>query len=227
MTASFMKQVYLRALWVSLVVLAALALSGCGGGGGGSGGATGADAPQKSGTDAGYSTHTVSSQQFSLAVPTGWKTASVDKVLNDAAIDQMTANNPSLGSAIKELGKPSSFIKFLAFDPETKNNFATNVNVGVTDVPSGVTAQQFYDANLAQIEQVFGIATPANEEVTLPAGPALRLNYEQEGPPKIATQQYLVLGDGKGYILTFTTLPELTSEYAPIFERAARSFKFD
>jgi hypothetical protein len=89
----------------------------------------------------GYTTYTVESQHFSIAVPDSWNTASVDKAIDKEAINRSRGANPTLAQAVKELGKPSSVIKLLAFDPKIRNGFATNLNVAVTSLPGNVNEE--------------------------------------------------------------------------------------
>jgi hypothetical protein len=213
-----MRQVYSGVLGFLLALLV-LAASACGGSSGQS-----ADTAQKSGSSNGFTTYSVDSQGFSIAVPDSWKTASVDELLDDDAVAALKAKSPVLGNAVDQLGKPSSFVKLLAFDTNATGGFATNLNVGITQLPDDVTQKQFFDLNVAQVRQATG-KPPEQEEVDLPGGHALHITWilpGLSGDP--VADQYLFYTPGKGYILTYSATSDQVHEYADTFERSANSF---
>jgi hypothetical protein len=204
--------------WAAWVIALVVLVSACGG--------EGDSEPRKSSSSSGFTTYTVESERFSIAVPDSWQTVSADEAVNDEVIDRLREANPTLAAAVEDLGKPSSVIKLLAYDPDTSQGFATNVNVGVTPVPEEVTEEQFFDVNVEQVQQAIGTA-PTEEELDLPAGHALHVTWEVpglEGTP--VADQYLFYTKGRAFILTFSTKTDLTDEYASTFTRSARSFRF-
>jgi hypothetical protein len=69
-----------------------------------------------------------------------------------------------------------------------------------------------------------------SSEVDLPAGKALRIEYRARfvinGRKKaISTTQYALLLDKTSYVLTYTTLPALRTDYADLFKLSAQSFQ--
>jgi hypothetical protein len=211
-----MRQVYSWVLGVSLALLV-LVGSACGGESG---------EPQEGSSSGGFTSYTVESDDFSVAVPQRWQTASADDVLTEERIDQLRETNPMIADAVESLGKPSSTIKLLAFDPAASKGFATNLNVGVIPLPEGVTEEQFFQVNIEQVTQVMGEA-PEQEEVDLPAGHAMHMTWEIAGADVTSVaDQYFFYRHGRGYVLTYSTRPDLTEQYASTFERSARSFRF-
>jgi hypothetical protein len=66
------------------------------------------------------------------------------------------------------------------------------------------------------------------EELT--AGEALKASYlhdvrTSQGCTCLSVTQYVFHAGGRAYLLTFSTLSTRRAEYAPLFERAARSFR--
>ena len=185
-----------------------------------------AETVQKSSSANGFTTYTVDSQGFSIAVPDSWKTASADDVIDQNAIDKLQEKSPILGQALAEIGKPSSVVKLLAYDPNVTDSFTTNLNVVVTPLPDSVTQEQFFDANVSEIRGALG-KDPDHEELDLPAGHALHLNWplpglQDSGAP--VADQYFFFSPGRGYVLTYTVAGASADEYADTFERSARSF---
>jgi hypothetical protein len=210
MTASGTVPVYSRLL---AVLLALLALAACGGGDD----EPEAQEPQMTGEADGLAAYAVESGGFTLSVPKEWKAANVDEILDDNALDELREEDPELARQIEA---------FAELDPDVQDDFATNVNVYVEEVPAGVTRDQYFDASVENITEALG--APEQERVTLPAGEALRLAYEQEIPSgrRLALLQYLLFERETGFVITYTTLSDRSSGYAETFEASARTFAF-
>jgi hypothetical protein len=209
--------------WVVLalvVALAALLLPACGGG-------DAAEEPQKIGVSGGLATYEVSGAGFSVAVPPDWQTVSADDAFTKSQLETMKEADPALAPYLDALGGSDSFVKLLALDPDIEVGFATNLNVVVEPIAIDITRQQYFDATMSQVRQLFGAEFEENR-VDLPAGEALHLSYEQFENPSggtIATVQYILFEDGNGYVLTYSTLPGRAAASADEFERSARSFR--
>lgn len=217
MTASDTISVYARLLALPLVLLA---LAGCGGGDD----EPAADEPQQTGAADGFAAYEVESGGFTLSVPEEWKTAKIDEILNEGGLDKIRQEDPELAQQVEPFAQPGSPVKFVALDPDVQGGFATNVNVYVEEVPDGVTRDQYFEASLQKLTDAFG--APEQERVSLPGGEAVRVSYEQEiaSGRKVAIVQYILFEEGTGYVLTYSTLPERSAEYADTFETSAESF---
>jgi hypothetical protein len=211
MTASGMGSVYSRVIAVLLVLLA---LAACGGGDD----EPAAEQPEKTGESGGLAAYDVPAGGFSLSVPTSWKAATIDEVLDEEGLERVRQEDPELARLIEPLAQPGSPVKFVALDPNVREEFATNVNVFVEDLPAGVTRQEYLDgASTGSLEQ---------ETVQLPAGEARRVTFEGEvAGRKIAQLAYIVFEEGTSYIITYSTLPQFAEEYADTFESSAQTFR--
>jgi hypothetical protein len=175
--------------------------------------------------------HAVESAGFALSVPSGWKTISADDALEEGTLVRLLADNPDLETYRDVFEDPSSSFKFVAADPAAKDGFATNVNVVVTSVPASVTPEQYADAIGSEIASLASVEGEVSQAQTfLPAGPAQRLEYGMRlayagSEQTVATTQYGLLVDGKSYVVTFATLPELAGDYAARFAEIARSLR--
>jgi hypothetical protein len=216
MTASGTLSVYSRAFAVLLLLLT---LAACGGGDDEPESAQ----PERTGEQNGLAAYEVASGGFSISVPEEWKAANIDEVIDEDALDEIRKEDPELAEQIEPIAQPGSPVKFVAIDPDIQDDFATNTNVYVEEVPEGVTRDQYFDATIQQITEALG--APEQEQTTLPAGETLKLAYEQTaGGRRIAILQYILFENGTGYVITYTTLPERSSEYADTFETSARTF---
>ncbi len=207
------------ALLASLLVLAA----GCGG----DGDEGDAEQPRQTKTTAGFSTYEVASAGFSIAVPSDWEAVNAEDVLDEKAVESMIEDNPNLAPFVDAISGPDSLIELIAFDPEVVRGFATNLTVIIEPVPEGLTREQYYAANVRNIERLLDPTTElAEKRGAVPAGETLVLRYGQRAQGRaIATLQYIFFLDGAGYILTYTTLAGRAGAYAETFEHSARSFR--
>jgi hypothetical protein len=199
------------------LAVAALLVAACGGG---------ADEPRKTAETAGFATYEVKSAGFSIDVPEDWETASVDKVFNEEAMDKFGEENPELAPFMDAVGQPNSPVKLFAFDPDVEAGLVTNLNVIVEDLPGALSREEYFDANVRQIEEIINPPSLTDERVQLPAGEALHLAYEGDFSGRtVSIEQFALFSDGQGFILTYTTAPDRVDEYAADFERSARSFR--
>jgi hypothetical protein len=219
MTASGMGSVYSRVIVVLLVLLA---LAACGGGDD----EPDAEQPEKTGESGGLAAYDVPAGGFSLSVPTSWKAATIDEVLDEEGLERVRQEDPELARVIEPLAKPGSPVKFVAIDPDVREEFATNVNVYVEDVPEGVTRQEYLGASVDNLSEALGAESLEQETVQLPAGEARRVTFEGEvAGRKIAQLAYIVFEEGTGYVITYSTLPQFAEEYADTFESSAQTFR--
>ena len=209
-----------------VALLACAALAACGG-------SNEEDRPRQVGQSAGLEVYGVASQGFSIGVPPDWRVISVDEALPEGEREQLSRENPDFAPLLEAISSGEQPIKLFAFDPDVQDAFATNVNVVAVDLPSGTTLAQFVEANKADIE-AFGARVGAMESAPaqLPSGPAERLAYRLRlttggRRQTVATLQYLLVGGDKGYVVTFSTLPDLSDRYGPVFDRTIRSLSLD
>jgi hypothetical protein len=212
----------LRACALTLAALAA----GCGG-------SDEPEQPLQVGEAGGLEVYEVSSQDFSIGVPPEWRVISVDEALPEEERKELARENPDFAPMLEALADESQPIKLFAFDPDVRDGFATNVNVIAVELPDGVGLDEFVSANKGDIERFSGLSADVETaSVELPGGPAERLDYRLQvtsagTAQEVATRQYLTLGDGAGYVVTFSTLPQHSARYDPVFERIVRSLSLD
>jgi hypothetical protein len=155
----------------------------------------------------------------------------VDEALPEKEREQLARDNPDFAPLLDAMSSGEQPIKLFAFDPEAQRSFATNVNVVAVDLPSGTTLEQFVAANEADIEAFGGrVGEIESKAAQLPSGPARSLAYGVRlttggSERTIATLQYLLVGGDKGYVVTFSTLPDLSERYDPVFDRTIRSLR--
>jgi hypothetical protein len=211
-----MSSVYARGLAVLLVLLA---IAACGGGD---------DEPEQIADEGGLATYEVASFDFSIGVPSDWRTASADKALNEEALDAMREADPELGPVLDQIGAPDSPIKLIAVDPAPDEGFSANLNVVVIEeIPAGTTREEYFQASAAQLEG-FGLTGVEEKRVELPAGEAASFRYEHSRggvDQPLAVLQYVLFENEVGYTLTYTSLAAAVASHRDEFERSARSFR--
>ena len=181
----------------------------------------------------GWTRHVLENEGFSVGLPPGWMAVPTSSA--DEALKALKDANPELERLVRDqVGSSlSSLLKLLAFDvnsPTLAKDFATNMNVLVAPLPASVGFDEFVGQNLAQLQAVPGVTGIQSQRLTLPAGPSAlvhsRLSVSGGGESQIVSiSQYLIRGEGSGYILSFSTRPDALSGYASLFEEIARTFR--
>jgi hypothetical protein len=176
--------------------------------------------------------YTVPGQRIEVALPSSWKVVDAKHVLTSAQLLALEQENPELGSALSAISQPGSPVKFFAFDPVTRHQFATNVNVVVSPIGQKINFDLYASALASEIRSLSSVSQLKSARVTLPGGPAVRLSYRLDFTVRgkriqVATLQYGFLRGGtRSVVFTYTTLPQLQSRYAALFSASASSISF-
>ena len=121
-------------------------------------------------------------------------------------------------------------LKFAAVDPNVQDDFATNLNVIVEELPAGTTLDDYEEAFVSQLQSLPNVVGAIDRQrVELPAGPALRASYKLTLTTSgktwtVSTRQYALVEEGRAFILTYTTLPAQALLRRP-FTRSAQSLR--
>jgi hypothetical protein len=198
---------------LAALVLCLAALAGCGG--------------SDDGGDANsFEQYVVDRAGFAVSVPGDWRT--LDS-LEDEDIDEFAEENPDFEPFLRFV-KETDALQFIALDPDIKDEFATNLNVLVTELPASVDFNRWIDQNVQTIRGIPSarVGRPTQEE--LPAGRAVHLawSYEQrqeEAVRRVNADQYYLRNGNRVFVLTYTTLPDQAASYRETFARSARSFE--
>jgi hypothetical protein len=171
--------------------------------------------------------HVVPGHGISLSVPASWVAS--ERGLSPDVVEQMARENPKLAPFVSGLGGPNSPMKFIALNPKVQSGFATNVNVVVVPVQTGITFAQYRQALLSELGAI--VTGKLQQSVTTIAGArALRLTYRLRlslgRAVTVQTLQYAFLRPGRSVVVTYTTLPTLSSSYAATFRKSAASIRF-
>lgn len=228
-----------------LLVLLLLLVAACGGSDGGSTEGDAAqpadtsdtaagdtDAADTSGSAGDLQTIEVESAGFSLGIPSSWKGISGDDFAKSGVLEEFGKENPSLAPYLNALQADNSPMKLLAADPELENNFATNVNVLIQDVPEGTSAKDYLELNRSGLSSSLDIqGSIESEEVDHEVGDAAVARYHANlnaggKPQTFSFVQYYFVNGTDAYVVTYTTLPEAEDRYQDDFETSAASFRF-
>jgi hypothetical protein len=175
--------------------------------------------------------HSVPTAGVSLATPSPWRAVDSTAVLSSPAMQKLLAENPALSALLRGVTSTGSSVKFLAFDPKVTGRFATNVNVVVTPVPTGVTFAALVAAAPAELQHVPGLASKiTTSTVRLPIGPAVKASYRlaivNGGKRQIVqTLQYIFLRPGLSIVVTCSTTPSQRARRAATFAAIAASIR--
>jgi hypothetical protein len=175
-----------------------------------------------------FARHTVRGHGVSLAVPRSWVAA--DSRVPGPLLERLARENPRLAPFLRQLGRPTSPTKFFAFDPVVRDGFATNVNVVVTPLPSGLGFQDYGAALAAELRSI-GARNLRQGVAVVDGERAARLQYRFDltlGGARLTVQtlQYAFPRSGRSTVVTYTTLPSFAGRYAATFRRSAASIRF-
>lgn len=187
----------------------------------------------KSSVRSGWTREAPGGQGFSVDLPPNWKSVSTKSA--DDAFNSLKAANPELANLVRDqLGASlGSLIKLLAFDvrsPTLSQQFATNLNVVVAPA-GGASFDEFLDLNVSQLRRTPGLGSLREEKVGLPAGQSGKVTSQLTlnapgGQQTVAITQYLLLNEGRGYIISFSTLPSHVGSYSSLFQEIAETLRF-
>jgi hypothetical protein len=208
------------------VLLLVFLLEGCGGGE--KRAATGETRPAEAGTPAGFTVRTARGEGLSIAVPHEWRSIDTATALRGESVQQFERDNPAAAAAVEALARPNSPMKFVAIAP-SGGEFATNVNVLVSRIPSAVSFSRWTAAETAQISALKPTEL-RKSEAQLPVGRAYRLRYHARlrirgAPRDLAIHQYMVKRGPFLYVITFTTDAANEGGLTNTFEQSARTFR--
>jgi hypothetical protein len=176
----------------------------------------------------GFRRHIVSDAGASLAVPAAW--IATDKGVSPMVIDELARQNPKLAPFLRSAVGSGSPVRFIALDPKVRDGFATNVNVVVVPVAAGITFRQYRQALAAELKSAIGSERVEQAVVSIGGARALRLRYRLRltfgRVFTVQTLQYALLRAERSVVVTYTTLPRLSSTYAATFRRSAESIRF-
>lgn len=209
-----------------IVPSALLALAACGGG------SDSGDRAYSKRDEGAQTVYELSEPRFSLGVPKSWTAITRDELDETGALERFAKDNPAVAPVLEGVLQPGSPVKFFALDPAVERGFATNVNVVVQDVPDDLELSDLAESSAAELRSLGVVEGLKTTEVSLPAGPAVKITFRLRArygaaSRTVATLQYAFVDDGHSYVVTYSTLPELESRYAPAFEESARSFRLD
>jgi hypothetical protein len=177
--------------------------------------------------------YTVPGQRIKVALPSSWRAVDAKHVLTSAQLQALERENPELGSALSAMTQPGSPVKFFAFDPVARQQFATNLNVVVSPIGQKINFDLYASALASEIHSLSSVSQLKTTRVTLPGGPAVRLSYRLDFTVRgkriqVATLQYGFLRGGgtQSVVFTYTTLPQLQSRYAALFSASVSSISF-
>lgn len=174
--------------------------------------------------------HRDAEAEFSIVVPKGWRV--IDR-LHPAGTELLEAyrdQDPLFAVALERMNAPDSPFYLFAYDHRPRSDFGATMNVLSVRIPDRSAYEEF---ERGALDTVATLSTRGKPEITREAfatGDVLKVSYFHDPPVGssctcLAVTQYVLHGNGRAYILTFSTAADRGARYAPVFERTARSFR--
>jgi hypothetical protein len=174
----------------------------------------------------GWKTHSVDGAAFSIQTPDTW----VDLSRRGPALLDLLRRYPQFKDAAASIKKSNGLVLVLvdANPSDLVDKFAANVNVIVGANSSVLDLKAIRDVELVQLKQAGIVKGKVSTGITrLPAGATLEIRYTQSLQGRLSSvTQFVLVHNGKTYVVTYTTVPGAVSRFAPVFTRSAQSFRF-
>ena len=185
--------------------------------------------PKPLATIAGFTTYSVPSAKFTIALPAAWQVFTAGEALRGAyGIDEVKREQPELASYLDALDDPRSPVKLVAGDATPSEGFTVTANVLAQTVSPGYSLADLTRETENEIRNMpADVSDLRRDFVNLPAGHAQRIRYRVRlnlnGALPGAVTQYGLVANGRVYLITYATLPELEGDHRDDFERSASS----
>jgi hypothetical protein len=190
--------------------------------------------------DEGWTRAQIDSQGFSIGLPPNWIKFDLSEGDLQTIMSSLSTANPTLASALS--GQVASMVaqgaKLYAFDGNgdvAAKGFATNLNLIKEDAPSDMDLDKLAQSAISEMKQQLNLNDSIKffkNRINVNSGEALRLQYDlslnmPNGKPiPLSFTQYLVIDSGSAYILTFATTEAEFAQYAPQFDKVAKTLTF-
>lgn len=169
---------------------------------------------------------------FAIALPPEYDRIDTDEATLTAFLDTLKQQNPDEAETLDREFRgflDSGAPKLWAFDQTTENT-GSNVLVIKEPLSRALTLDQYVQVTLRQLDNVAEVIRPIQQQrVTLAAGEAVELRYDQRGDTagdaSDTTVQYLVVDGRTAFVLTFIVAQERADTFVPIFQQAAQTFR--
>ncbi len=170
----------------------------------------------------------VADEGFEVAVPKPWVARSASQVPDPRHLRRLSVEYTQIIGYFEALVGDSP-ARFVAVSPELRQNFAPNLTITVEEIEPESTLDAYAQRTLGQIQStaanVRGEIRMTNAQ--MPAGEARLIRYSRSFSDTIVvrTRHYLLVRDGQGYALTFSTATP-SADFDTAVDRAVESFAF-
>lgn len=177
---------------------------------------------------------------FSIIIPPSWMHLNLTAEDIDEVITEIEKTSPEMEDVFSSdllRNMMAMGIKFIAVDTSMDSitsNTPTNLNVLVSDLPINLSLSDYLELNVQQLRSMYGEDMVINQNIMdLNGVEAGMIEYEAvmkniTGQVQTnAYQQYLILNEGKQFILTFTSGVENYPQSKEVIIEIAQSFNLE
>jgi len=182
----------------------------------------------------GWTWHENSSGGYAIALPSTWKEIDLDQPNLESSIKGLIPNDPALSeSFLSDMrATAASGTGFVAIDMSggrVDRKSITVVTITTDQQEGQIDLDSYAKAALQQYEEFF-VPPVEHSRTKIAAGYAEVFEAIGEDPddpvlPARFAVRYALAAQDKGYRIHFTTLPDLSERYAPIFYKSGESFR--
>lgn len=187
--------------------------------------------------DSGWKFIEVASDGYGVALPPNWQKVDFDATKLSEMLKTLNDKNPQFASLISSQSQQlvAANVKFFAFDLSSEalsSGFVTNANILRDSLTFSVPLDTYVQLNVQNLQKSAAVSKNlSHKRVTLASGDAEQVQYQlslttSQGKTTASTMQYLMIHNGAGYVMTFTTTPDKEKNYSPIFQKIAQSLQW-
>jgi len=179
----------------------------------------------------GWAQYTLAEDGLALALPRSWQQVDLDNPPG-SILRAEKAREPGLATALPAMDPETRFFAFDLAPESVASDVLANLSVVRRHLSNTASLAEWNSANAREVAKMAAlVAPPLQEDLQLPAGPALRLRYQiaLDGahPDRcLALTQLLLVHAQEGYVITLATAPTQAPHYAPIFDEIGRSLRW-
>jgi hypothetical protein len=168
--------------------------------------------------------------KFSVLIPRGWKVIDRLHPASPEFIATYRHDDPVFAVVLERMTAPDSPFYLFAYDPERNKVFGATMNVLSVHIDGDPAYDEFERGLLQTVNKLSTRGKPVVTREAFAAGDVLKASYlhdlpTSEGCTCLAVTQYALHANDRAYVVSFLTAASRRSAYAPVFERAARSFR--
>jgi hypothetical protein len=170
-----------------------------------------------------YATRSAGPWGASVSLPSQWHVIVVPVTVTPAFLARAERENPAFRQALP--GAVQAGVKMFAYEPLKPGRFATNLNLIVEALPTGMSLRSWLFQGASAAFKHVGTTTG----VTIGGVKGIRYVSTRavtSGSQALLTEEFAFARGNRVYLFTYTSPASAARTYRPVFERSAATIRF-